>query len=82
MNRGGKLVTPMREAMSSAEFDGVVFRCSSKDEAEKVRISTIIVKKRNNMDIRTHRQGNDLIAYKADTDLFEDTNYICVDLAD
>lgn len=82
MNRGGKLVTPLRDAMSSPEFDGVVFRCSSRAEAEKVRISTIVAKQRNKMDIRTHRQGNDLVAYKNGTDLYEATNYILVDLAD
>lgn len=61
---GGKIATPVREMISSREFNGVIFRCSSPKHAETTRTAALTLKLRNNYDIKTSRKGNDLIVYK------------------
>ncbi len=81
MNRGGKIVTPIREAMTDDGIDGVIFHCKNRNDAEKVRISSIIVKHRNAYDFKTHRIGADLIVHKPEVDIFENPTYIDADIA-
>ena len=83
MNRGGKIITPIREAMSSGSIDGVIFQCNSRINAEKTRISSIVTKHRLNLDYRTHvDRDNSLIVYKKGIDLYDEVpnNYIVQDL--
>ena len=63
---GGKIATPVREMISSRDFNGVIFRCSSPKHAETTRTAALTLKLRNNYDIRTSRKGSDLIVYKGD----------------
>ena len=82
MNRGGKIITPIREAVRYCELDGVKFACKDKKHAEQIRISACIANGRNGFELRTHRVDSDLIVYKPDVDLYGDdgVNLIDVDL--
>ena len=83
MQQGGKIVTPIRDAMSNPDLDGVAFRCKDKKSAEQTRISAIVAKHRNNLDFKTHvDKENTLFIYKENADIFEDPNYIVEDLRD
>lgn len=72
MNRGGKIVTPIREAILDDGLTGVIFRCDDKDRVEKVRISACVANERNGFKLKTHRSGNDLMVYKPAIDLYDD----------
>lgn len=61
---GGKIATPVREMISSREFNGVIFRCASPKHAETTRTAALTLKLRNDYDIKTSRKGSDLIVYK------------------
>lgn len=76
MNRGGKIVTPIRDCMEDDSVDGVIFQCKDRKEAEKVRVMSIITKHRNAYDFRTHRDGNNLIVHKPEVDIYDDPIYI------
>lgn len=61
---GGKIATPVREMISSRDFNGVIFRCNSPKHAETTRTAALTLKLRNDYEIRTSRKGENLIVYK------------------
>ena len=80
MNRGGKIISPIRDAVRYCECDGVRFSCKDKNHAEQIRISACVANGRNGFELKTHRTGNDLIVYKPDVDLYSDDGVCLIDV--
>ena len=80
MNRGGKIVTPIRDCMEDDTIDGVIFRCDDATRAERVRVMVIIAKHRNDYDFKTHRDGDKLIIHKPEVDIYGDPTFIMTDV--
>lgn len=57
--------------MTSNDIDGVIFHCDNKKAAERARILSLTVKRRNDFKYTTCRIGKDLIVHKPDVDIFE-----------
>lgn len=72
---GGKIATPIRQMLSSDEYNCVVFRCGTVEHAENTRVAALILKLRNNYDIRTSRRDGDLYVYR-DEGLYDSKSLI------
>ena len=61
---GGKVATPIREMLADISYNCVNFHCEDPEHAETIRLDALMLAKRNNYDLCTHRNGKDLIVYK------------------
>lgn len=62
--KGGKVATPIREMLGSLMHNCVEFSCEDDEHAETIRMDALMLARRNNYDISTHRYGSTLMVYK------------------
>ena len=60
--RTGKIITPIRKMLESGSSNCVIFHCEDGYTLQRTRLTVLMARRRNDMDIRTHKDNLDKLS--------------------